>query len=309
MRTAAATVAIVMLAAAVVQAAPLDPRQVGADAKWLVQIDVDAMRASVVIQRASDRALSRWGDIEAWVAALRDQMCMDPAKDLHGILAYGSTPGSAEGVLIVHATVDQTHFVEKVSQAPEYRAGKHREFQWYSWVQADGPVTCGFFKPDVLVFAKTDELATKALDILDGKSPTLPPNHPLVLQAAPAGTILLVRAIGLADASLPFKSPVLTQAQALQIAFGEHESTSFSELALVVKTAEAAEHVRAALEGLRATALLQYGTNPGLEKLLKKTTITMAGSTVTAATAAPAEEVWAAIEMAWPPAPETPSKP
>jgi hypothetical protein len=160
-----------------------------------------------------------------------------------------------------------------------------------------------------LVFSKTDELATKGLDILDGRSPTLPTNHPLVLQAAPAGTILLVRAIGLADASLPFKSPVLTQAQALQIAFGEHESTSFSELALVVKTAEAAEHVRAALEGLRATALLQYGTNPGLEKLLKKTTITIAGSTVTAATAAPAEDVWAAVEMAWPPAPETPSKP
>lgn len=307
MRIQVVGVTIMVFAAAAIQAAPLDSRQVAADAKWLVHIDVDALRDSVVMQQTWDREATRRPDVEAWVAAIRDQMCMDPAKDLHGILAYGSTPGSAEGVLIVNGAVDHTHFVEKVSKAPDYRAGTHREFKWYSWVQGDGPVTCGFFQPGLLVFAKTKELATKTLDSLDGKLPALAPDHPLI-QAAPVGTILLIRASGLADASVPFKSPLITQAQSLQIAWGEHESTSFSEVTLMLKTAEAADNVRTALEGLRATALLQYGTNPGLEKLLKRMKITIADSTVKAATAAPAEEVWATIESVWNQASETPSK-
>ena len=101
---------------------------------------------------------------------------------------------------------------------------------------------------------------------------------------------------------------MITQAQSLQMAYGEHESTSFSEVTLLIKTAEAAENVRTALEGLRATALLQYGTNPGLEKLLKRLKISIAGSTVKATSAAPAEEVWAAIETVWNQASETHSK-
>ena len=304
MRIQVLGVTIMVLAAAAIQAAPLDSRQVAADAKWLVHIDVDALRDSVVLQQAWTRDVTGRPDVETWVAAIREQMCMDPAKDLHGILAYGSTPGSAEGVLIVNATVDQSQFVEKVSKAPDYRAGTHREFQWYSWVQGDGPVTCGFFQPGVLVFAKTQDLATKTLDSLDGKLPGLAPDRPLI-QAAPVGTILLIRASGLADAALPFKSPLITRAQSLQMVFGEHDATSFSEVTLLLQTAEAADHVRTALEGLRATALLQSGTNPGWEKLLKRMKITLAGSTVTAATRAPVEEVWAAIEQVWPKAPET----
>ncbi len=308
MRTSAAVIAILVLAVALAQAGPLDIKQVSADAKWLVHIDVDAMRTSVVLQRLWQRESHRWGDVAARVAAIRDQMCMDPTNDLYGILAYGITPGSPEGVLIVHAAVDRVRFVEKVSKASGYGTGNHRAFPWHGWVQHDGPAICAFFKPDVLVFAKTQAQAANALDVLDGKSPSVPKDHPLVAEAPPSGTILLIRAIGLADATLPFKSPLITHCRSLHIAFGEHQATAFSQINLAVNSPETADRVRTALEGLRAVALLQYETNPSLIKLLESPKVTIAGATVTAATSATADEVWAAIDKTWNQTPETTSK-
>jgi len=290
-----------ILAAALAHAGPLDVRQVSADAKWLVHIDVDAMRASTVLQRTWKKAIETQGqgNVAAQLAAIRDQMCMDPTSDLHGILAYGSSPGSPEGVLIVHAAVDQARFIEKVGKAPGYRTGNHRSLPWHGWVQSDGPAMCAFFKPDLLVFAKTEPMLAKGLDVLDGKSQSLPEGHPRVAEPAPPGTILLIRAIGLAGAALPFKSPLFTHCQSLHVAFGEHQATGFSEVNLVVGSPETADRVRAILEGLRATALLHCEARPSLMSLVNRTRVTISGSTVKAATSAPVDDVWAAVESLW----------
>jgi len=41
------------------RAEPLDPAQVSAEAKWLAHLDVDAMRASTVVQRAWKKGRAR----------------------------------------------------------------------------------------------------------------------------------------------------------------------------------------------------------------------------------------------------------
>jgi hypothetical protein len=303
MRTFAAGITLLMiLAVALAQAGPLDVKHVSADAKWLVHIDVDAMRSSTILQRTWKKAIDTQGqgNVAAQLAAIRDQMCMDPTSDLHGILAYGSSPGSPEGILIVHAAVDQARFIEKVTKAPGYRTGNHRSFRWHGWVQSDGPAMCAFFKPDLLVFAKTEPMLAKGLDVLDGKSQSVAAGHPLVAEPAPSGTMFLIRAIGLAGAELPFKSPLITHCRALYVAFGEHQATSFSEVNLVVKSPETADRMRAILEGLRATALLHCEDRPSLMTLVNRTQVTISGSTVKAVTSAPVDDVWAAVESLWP---------
>jgi hypothetical protein len=277
-------------------AEPFRREHVAQNATWMVHIDGDGMRQSLVMQRLWQREVSGWEDVEGRIAAIVDQMCMDPSQDLSAILAYGPTLGSPDGVLIVYAAVDRTRLVERVRQAPEHRTGDHREFVWHAWVQADGPVTCGFFRPDVLVFAKTDARVMAALDVLDGRSPAIAPQHPLAAQAVPSGTILLLRAVNLNDAVLPLKSPVIKQCVALQIAYGEHEQISFSELSLELESAETAEQVRAVLEGVRATALLQFGADPAWERLLKRIRVARSDNRVDVTTSAPTDEVWEIIE-------------
>ena len=97
-----AFIAIEVIAlASVARAEPFRPEHVAEDAHWLVHIDGDAMRQSSVMQRFWQQEISGWEEAEAQIAALVDQMCMDPAQDLAGILAYGPTLGSSDGVLIV----------------------------------------------------------------------------------------------------------------------------------------------------------------------------------------------------------------
>lgn len=277
-------------------AEPFRSEHVAGDAQWLLHVDGDAMRQSLVMQRIWQREISSWEDVEGQIAAIVDQMCMDPSQDLFGILAYGPTLGSPDGVLIVYAAVDRTRFVDRVRLAPEYRTGRHRDFPWHAWQQADGPVTCGFFRPDVLVFAKTDARVMEALDVLDGRSPALPPHHPLAAQSVPRGTILLGRAVGLKNAELPIKSPIFKHSTALHVAYGEYEQTSFSELSLKVESDETAEQVQAVIEGLRSTALLELGAEPAWGRLLRDIQVTRSGNRVDAGTTASADDVWAVIE-------------
>ncbi len=288
-------IAVVTLAGAA-RAEPFRPEHVAEDANWLVHVDGDAMRQSSVMQRFWQRELSGWEDVETQIAAIVDQMCMDPAQDLAGVLAYGPTLGSPDGVLIVYAAVDRARFVEKVRQAPEYRTGNHRQFVWHAWVQADGPVTCGFFRPDVLVFAKSDARVMAALDVLDGRSPAIAAQHPLAAPTVSPGTMFLFRAAGLNEAMLPLQSPVTKHCTSLHIAYGEHKQTSFGQLSLEVPSAEIAEQVRAVLEGVRATALLQFGAEPAWDRLLKGIKITQSENRVDARSTVPADEVWAVIQ-------------
>ncbi len=284
-------------------AEPFRREHVAEGATWVVHVDGDAMRQSLVMQRLWQREISGWKDVEGRLAAIVDQMCMEPSQDLSGILAYGPKLGSPDGVLIVYAAVNQTRFVEKVRMAPEYRTGRHRDFLWHAWRQADGPVTCGFYRPDVLVFAKTDASVMAALDVLDSRAPAIAPQHPLAAQEPTPGTILLLRAVNLNDAVLPLKSPVIKQCSVLHIAYGEHEQTSFSELSLEVESAEIAEQVRTVLEGIRATALLEFSAQPAWERLLKKIQVTRTDNRVDAGTTAPTEEVWEIIRTLWSQAP------
>lgn len=296
MKSLLGMVFVVITLAQIAWAEPFRSEHVAEDAQWLLHIDGDAMRQSLVMQRIWQREISNWEDAEVQIAAIVDQMSMDPSQDLFGILAYGPTLGSPDGVLIVYAAVDRTQFVDRVRLAPGYRTGRHRDFTWHAWQQADGPVTCGFFRPDVLVFAKTDARVMEALDVLDGRSPGLPPHHPLAAPSVPRGTILLGRAVGLNNAELPIKSPIIKHSTALHVAYGEYEQTSFSELSLKVESDETAEQVQAVIAGLRATALLEFGGEPAWGRLLRDTQVTRTGSRVDASTTASADDVWAVIE-------------
>ena len=233
MRVYAAVILVIVSLASPLRADSLDPKQVSADAKWVVQVDVDAMRSSTVVQRVYAQVVPKWKDLENRTAAIRQQMCMDPNKDLHGVTAYGPKPGQTEGVMIVQAAVDQQQFIDKVSKALGYRMVQYGPRKLNAWTQADGPVTSAFFGKNVILLAKTDADVKAALDVLDGKAPSLFGKPSSLAASSPAGTILLVRAIGLSAVDLPFRSPLVKQSESVDITFGEDRGKSFSSATLV----------------------------------------------------------------------------
>jgi len=124
--------AIVLVAAALGRAGPVQLEDVSAEATWLAHVDVDAMRSSAVIERlyhecvaesklaeCFDKASQRWG--------------MDPRKDLHALTLYGAKIARGHGVLIVRADMDKDLLLEKAEKAPHHATAKHGDREIHTW--------------------------------------------------------------------------------------------------------------------------------------------------------------------------------
>jgi len=295
--------AIALGVAATAMAGPLDLKQVSAGAKWVGHVDVDAMRSSIFVQRAYEKAIGSWPGTGRRLGSLADNLGMDLSRDLHGLTAYGMKIGRPEGVLIVDANVDQSLLLEKAAKAPDHKKSTYGSYELHSWTEAKGKkhehaMVGTFYKPALMVFAPTVDEIKAALDVLDGKSPALAGKPSPMAAASPAGTMLLVRAIGLADAKLPTKSPLATQSETLSIAIGEQDARLSAEGKLVTKSKETAEKVKAIVDGARSMAELQHASDTDAAKVIKMFKVTMADKTVKVEFGGPVDDVWAVAEKA-----------
>jgi hypothetical protein len=254
-----------------------------------------------VLQRALGQYLESRKDIGGQLDKLRDQLGVDLRKDLHGLTLYGKKIGRSEGVLIVHVDVDQKTLLGLVRFTPDHKMSGYGPYEVHSWTDGKGkkeerPVSAAFFRPTVVVLtASVDELKA-ALDVLDAKSPVLAGKESPLAAAVPAGTVVAARAIGLADAELPYKSPLVTQTETFSVVAGVYRGELFAEARLVARSPELAAQVRSIAEGARAMAELQRSQDQAAVKLLKQIKIRGADKRVEIEFRAPAEEAWAWVE-------------
>ena len=234
MRTFGLAMAIVFGLVTIGRAEPLDLKQVPAEAKWVSHVDVDTLRASIVVQKAYQKCL----DMHKDAAEKMDMVCsivgMDPRKDLHGITAYGKDTNKEHGVLIVHADVNQALLLALVAKAPDHKATTYDAYELHSWTQKcckKGPhaVTGVFYRPNIMVFAGCVEAVKSALDVLDGKASGITGRgSPLAGPTLP-GTIFLARASAIDPNT---RCPVLKQANSFRVALGEDKGQSFYRVRL-----------------------------------------------------------------------------
>jgi len=281
-------------------AEPLDLKQVAADAKWVAHVDVDAMRASTVLQKAHEQMLKKHPEAEKHLAKVREMWKFNPCTDMHGATFYDTQIKKGSGIAIVYAKVDQRLMLEKAKQAPEHRAVTYGKYELHSWTHAKGSkhqrsMTGTFYKPDVLVFGNSVEAVTAALDVLDGAKANIAGKDGPLAAKVPPGTMFVARAVGLSQADLPCKSPLAKQVDTLTMAAGENHGESFLEGRLGVKQPEIAQQMKAVVEGFRAMAAITHGSDADAMKLLSALKVTAADKTITVEWRAPAEAVWAHV--------------
>lgn len=281
-------------------ASPLDLKEVPADVTWVVHLDGAVLRSSVVAQKAFQKQLATDKDAPKKLDELRALTGVDLAKDVHGATLYGKKLGKNEVVLVIHADVDQKMLELRLPYAQQYKAISHRTFQIHSWIDEKGSRIFGAFAgPKTILLAPTEDEAKAALDVLEGKSPSLAGGQSALSAEAPAGTAIVARAIGLGESDLPFKSPLVTQSEAFGLAVGERGGEAFAEARIGMKTVEVARQVKSIIEGARALAEVQQSTDPGMVKLLEKLQVRVTEKTVHCDARAPAKEVWEQLEKVW----------
>jgi len=282
-------------------AEPLNLKQVGADAKWVAHVDLDALRASTIMQKAHEQLKKEHPEAEQHLAMFREIWKFNPCTDLHGVTIYGDQLKKDTGVAIVHAKVDQQVLLEKAAKAPEHRLSTYGKHELHTWVHAKGSrhergMTGAFYGTDLIIFGGSTNEVMAALDVLDGTKPNLAGKDSPLAAAVPAGAVVTVRAVGLGDVELPCKSPVVKQLDSFSLAVGEDKGEVFLEAKLTVKQTETAEQIKTIIEGGRAMAALVHGDDPEAQKILQSVKVTTNDKTVGIELRMPADVVWAHLQ-------------
>ncbi len=294
---------IVLGLSPLVNAGPLDLKQVPADAKWVVHVDVDALRESTVVQKAHELAEPSHREICERVFAIAGLFGANPKQHLRGITLYGGMLGKPEGVMIVHSDFNRGLLEGTIKLAPDYHSDRYDSHELHSWRPqllafkgVQGKISAAFYRTNVLVMGGTEDELKRGLDVLDGKRPGLAGTRNTLSEAVPAGTVFLLRAIGPAEPSLADLLGFLKDTDSMSIAVGEYQGEVFKEGRLVVKTPDAARRVVAAAQGVIAIVGLRLGSDAEAMKLLRALNATTVDTSVTVTARAPAEAVCAQVE-------------
>ena len=295
MRTQGLAVAILLSLATLGQTATLDPATVSGDAKWVVHLDVDALRASIVVQNAAQEFVDKCPIAEValpMLAGSRALIGMDPTEDLHGMTLYGSRIGKEQGVLIVFADANQKLLAEKVKGARDYESSSYGSYELHSWTHKDKrgerPVTGAFYKDNAMVFSGSQAEVKAALDVLDGKKPAL--TCKVLAAEVPAGATVVARAVGIAE--VPRAPKLAKEIDSVSIITGENDGESFLQVKVVTKSADVAEQMGSVAEGIRALGVLHAINSPQDKELVEAMKVNVADKTLTVDSNAPAEAVW-----------------
>ena len=134
-----AILAVVVGCCGTIQAAPLDLRQVSGDAKWLVHLDVDAMRQSSLMEKAYLAGTEQWTELQSWLATACEEVGVDARVDLHGITLFGKKLGRLEGIAIVNAKMQPDVMIGRAMAESGYASSKYGDHKIHSWTDGERP--------------------------------------------------------------------------------------------------------------------------------------------------------------------------
>jgi hypothetical protein len=256
---------VLLGSAATIRGEPLDRRQVSAEANWLVHIDFDMVASGKAAQKIRDDWLTA-DAVKESLQQVREMFGLDPTRDLAGVTFYGNGRlPYFNGVVLVRTKVDARRVVARLNQRLDHQSNSYAGHEVYIWPQEDQKraknvigCVCG---PQTIVFSKHAQAVRLALEVLDGKSPSLSGSNLPLAGEAPAGTVLQAGGVAAARAFIPLMSPVVRQSESLWLAVGERDGVAFGQARLVARSSQVAAQIRAALEGVVAMARLDADTD------------------------------------------------
>ena len=295
-----AIIAVTLLAAiGVARAAPVDFKNVAADATWLAHLDVDAASSSQVVKAVLANCLSAQ-DNEGPLSEFLERIGLDPHKDLHGITLYGPKIGPGEGVAVIHARLNMSAVVRRLKRAPDHDTLDYRDYRihtWtkHHWTRYPREVAATFYKPDVFVMASSVDLLKTAIDVLDEKSPSLAGKESPLTGEGPAGAVLAIRAIAIDKADFRGRFPVTQLLRRFQYTAGEHDGKWFKNVVIEADSPQTAERLKQVVEGHRAMFWLRFHNRPEVLAILDDLKINVNGNTLQVSFSDPVEKVIAAV--------------
>ncbi len=234
---------------------PLDARQIPADAKWVVHVDMDAARGTKV-WAALDDQLSKNQDFQSAVGTIEQITGAQFPRDLHDITLYGRSADDQAGVVIVHAKVDRARTLTLLSMNAGYDTKPYGDYHLVTWHddQKNRPMYGAFKDDSTILIAQTEDLVKSALDVMDGKSAGIRIDSPLAAGAKPQ-LLAFVAADDLPTLKKKNgqeQSPVIQQMQNAWISLSESDDNAVLDAKVTASDADSAMRLNDLLNGVKA---------------------------------------------------------
>ena len=299
MKLFASTFAVLALLTVAGRAAPLDTKNVAADAKWVVHVNVNAIRDSLIVKKAFESCPFLKDESGKHFDMIRDKIGVDLRKDLHGITLYGPDADKTHAVTIVFAKVDEKLLLDKVQKAADHKVTRVRAAR------------------DPLLDAEARrEDRTRGRGLLQARRAGLRGQRERGRRGHDGAGRQVARhyrsqvaagrpAPGGLDLRGPFDrhsaqapGPVLQQAESFRVALGESDGKSFYHANVVMKTPLAATEVKAIADGFKALGGLKFTGNAEVLKLVNGLQTSVQDKSVKIRWDAAAADVWTVVEKA-----------
>jgi len=274
---------ICALTAFAATAAPLQRADVINDPVWVLHVDADGLRPTVVGQYL----LAELAKPEAQkkLAAFQAIFSFDPSKELHGVTLYGATQSEEDGVLLLYADFDAARLTTLVEVAKDHKSTPHNGHTIHSWVdekkaEKNGvkPRTYAAIATKVVVFGQKESCVAEALDVLDRTRPSLLTNVQFArLTEAPA----LIQGAA-RKPELPGNDPnaaILKQSRMVTLTVNEIQRRLEAALALEAESEEVAGQIESIGRGLIGLMALQT-EKPEAQKLAQGLAVQKEGMVV-----------------------------
>ncbi len=271
---AACLAGVVGLAAGLrASAAPFDAKVVGKGAAWVVHVDVEAVVASAV----GKHALANKGllDIEEDLEEMREELGIDPEKDMYSVTVYGADPGEGEDADVTTVVVGS----EKIETQAKKLAEKHDELKTeivegmtvYTVEHGDdGPMSV-IVAPGpganrrYLIVAETKEHALWALKVVQGKAERIGGEG----LTPKAGSMVFGAATNmLRDLDIEPAANLLKMAEGGTIDIGEAGADVYADLSITTGSEQDAKDMTEVVSGLLAMGRMMVGDEPDMKPLL-----------------------------------------
>ena len=298
-----------MAIAAACRAAPFDPAAVPADARYVLHVDMDALRPTQLWAAIDDRLVGNEA-FGAKMGLFEQGTGMHFPRDLHAVTVYGRAAGDDAAVIVIRAKMNRSQFMAALQFADHYAADTYGKYDVASWDDDQRPMFGAFHDDATLIFTRSADLLHAALDVMDGRLPHVAPADPLAAGAKPPAPVY-VAATDLPALARPggAPNPIVKQIDHAWLTVNERAASTtrpatapasadaLLHLAVTAKSADAAQQLLTSATGLRAVVGLSAAAgnaDPNIKfaaVVLRTLALTQAGRTAAADVSVPVDQL------------------
>jgi hypothetical protein len=281
----------VVLSWGIAGAAPLERADVAANPSLLAHFDCDGFKATA-IGKAILAQVSE-PDVASKLDALQAFTSFDPRTQLHGLTCYTTGQKSESGVLLLYADFDSNRLVAIAQTMPNYHCLTNGPHPIHNWIdekkKSEGkePNVSAAILGKRVIFGQSESAVAAALDVLDGKAPSL-----AGAQTEPrfaAGDFLQGVVNKFDFASKDPNSAILKGCKTVRVEVSEIGDHLAASVNLQAADEDKATQIASIAQGLLALGKLQQDKSPAL-KLANSVSIKQDGANVSATLSIPEAE-------------------